>query len=184
MKNVIRKHKKEWFKMIEANAVDVQIQQHIQKLDDITIKVETKWGVDRLPLLVSPETQNKWRTQWRKLNDAIINKNLNDLIGLVDGTIRGYSALEAEAIAAGHQHNTPDVWDYQHPESGRKYRFCKNLPDARAAVEKDVVVYSLMEVANILEGQQLVNVVKDEFPGAVVEKCWREAEIESQEIPF
>ena len=92
--------------------------------------------------------------------------------------------LQTEAHAAGYKPNAPDVWDFRHPESGRRYRIGKTLPDAKAAIAPDVVVYSLEEVARILESQQLVNVVKEQFPGAAVVRTYGQAELEADEIPW
>lgn len=154
--------------MFDLDAPHVQeIRRQMWRLDEVAVKMETKWGYDGLVPLVSAETARKWKAQKDKLDKAIRSENVADITALVDGTIRGYEKLEAEALAAGYTPHKPEVWDFTHPESGRHYRICKTLLDARRMAQEGVVVYTLGEVARILEANQLVNVVKETLGGEV-----------------
>lgn len=129
----------------------------IGKLDEVAHEYESRWGIDRLPNLVSPQTQVKWNTQIQKLNNAISENDLPAVRDLAQGTIRGYKRLEDEAVALGATKHQPDVWDIRSPETGNHYRICKTLNDARQwAFQPDVVCYSLAEIARILDSRDLV----------------------------
>jgi len=168
VKTIVNNHKKGWFEMYELQPEDFAMQKQIEQLDHVALDYEARWGIDVLPGLADADMQQKWNRQLEKLNKAIEDKRLNDVVGLIQGTIRGYKALEDHVKSRGYNPNPPDVWDVQHPESGQKYRICKNTTDARRSSEKDVVTYTLQEVARILESQQLVNVIKERFEGSEI----------------
>ncbi len=148
--------------------VTFEIRRWVDKLDQISIDYEARWGCGKLPLLVAPDTAAKWERQWAKLDDAIIGRNLHLVRDLAEGCIRAWSALETAAIASGHKPIAPDAWEVRHPESGQVYRIVRNMPQARTPAAQGAVTYTLEEVVRLLEGQQLVNVVKATFEGAVV----------------
>lgn len=168
---------------LELTPEQLEINRWIERLDEVAKSFESIWGIDRLPRLVQPDLAAKWDRQINKLNEAIINGDLRSMHELGQGTIRAWTILDAAARQAGHLPNVVDVWDFQHPMSGRRYRICKNLTDARAAAEEDTVVYTLEEIANLLEANQMVNVVKENFPGAIVDKAFKNWAT-GDEIPF
>lgn len=159
--------------MINLMPHDYLINQHIHKLDQVTVEYEAKWGVGRLEKLVSENLAQKWNSQKDKLNDAIRDRDPARVAALVDGCVRGYAALEAEALKNGHTLNPPEWWDVQH-ESGRVYRIVKSEPQSRLAAQgclsDGVTVYTLQEVARLLDSFDHVNKVKDSFTEAKVVK--------------
>lgn len=158
-----------WPISTEMKPEDYEINRWIEKLDEVAIKHEAKWGIDKLPLLVEPELAAKWDAQINKLNKAIEQSCLNDVRVYASGMIRAWEALDKSA-SENHKPNKKDVWDVKHPESGRVYRICKNNIDARGSAEEGICVYSLQEVVRILEANQLINVVKEQFPGAEIKE--------------
>lgn len=154
------------------NANDYEIRRHIDKLDEVAISYEAKWGIGNLRKYASHDMGQKWDAQIAKLNDAITRSDLAMVADLVAGTMRGYAALERGAIEGGYSAIDPQAWECAHPESGRVYRLVKTRTEARVPAAKDTVTYSLEEVVRILEKQQLVNVVKDAFPGATVKRAF------------
>lgn len=142
----------------------LQINFHILALDDVARKFEAVWGAGRLPTLVSPETRLKWKTQIEKLRTAILANDLPAVVELAAGTMRGWTALEAQALRGGHRPIAPDVWEVRHPDSGQIYRITRNLNEARAQAAPGTVTYTLEEVACILETRQLVNQPKEARP--------------------
>lgn len=152
---------------------DYEIQRHIDKLDDVARKYEAVWGFD-LPGLVSTGLAEKWRKHCRKLNTAITEGNLDDVVELVDGSVRAYGVMDAEARELNAGAYKAAEWVAKHPGSGRQYKICKCLSDARNAVEEGVVVYTLEEVVNILEANQLVNVIKERLGGEVTKVVQKE----------
>lgn len=135
----------------------LEINRWIDRLDEVARSVESRWGIDRLHKLVSPETQVKWERHVSKLNDAILSHDLTAVADLVQGAIRGYAALEKEAVNLGAAKNHPDVWDVR-SDDGTHYRICKTRTDANFwANQPNVIVYALEEVARILDASQLKN---------------------------
>lgn len=157
-----------------------EINRWLHKLDQVAIVFESKWGIGVLPTLADREIEMKWNKQKEKLALAVQDCDLPSVQKLVEGSIRAWKVLEDSAIKNGHKPRDPECWDVVHPDSGTKYRICKGLTDARAATEDGVIVYTLQEVVRVLEGHQLVNVVKDVFPGARVNKI----RFEDDEIPI
>lgn len=168
---------------LDLTPAQLEINRLLERLDECAKQHECKWGVDRLQTLAGPQLRQKWDTQIAKLNAAITSSNLTDMRQLVEGTIRAWGILEQEAMQSGHTCHPPEVWEVQHPSSGRVYRICKTLLDAKAVTEEGYCVYTLEEIARLLETKQMVNVVKENFPGAVVTRVtpdWKKGD----EIPF
>ena len=163
--------------------VDYQINRLVQKLDDVVRGYEAIWGVGRLPELVPVELNEKWQRQIYKLNTAIADRDVAAVEELIDGTIRGWAALEQAAIQAGHNPIDPDVWEIK-LSNGQILRICKNLNQARAKAEEGYVTWSLYEVANFIAAQgNKLNEVKEVMPGAEVtgfEFNWEEGD----EVPL
>jgi hypothetical protein len=70
------------------------------QLDETAHALEMKWGVDRLPRLVTAETAARFQHWADKLNAAIEAgaDNVAELAGIVE---RGWQAMDAEASARG-----------------------------------------------------------------------------------
>jgi hypothetical protein len=139
---------------------DYEIKRHLDLLDQVAIKYESKWGAGNLEHFIAPELATKWKAQREKLSQAIEGKNVLLVAELVQGSIRGYAALEQNAISMGHKHSTPDVMHATHPESGQQYIIAANNLDARQAAQQGARVYTLHEVVRILEIHDNLNAPK------------------------
>ena len=134
--------------------LDFDINRLIEKLDEVAIKYEAKWGVYRLETLASPDLARKWQAQVDKINEAIETKNIRSLEDLVEGAIRGYALLEAEAIKGGHSPTAPEFWELR--KGSRVYRVVMNTMDARAMQKpenSDVTILTLEEVVNLYDAK-------------------------------
>tara|TARA_R100000808_G_C2116443_1_gene128910 strand:+ start:88 stop:624 length:537 start_codon:yes stop_codon:yes gene_type:complete len=174
---------------LKMNEKQIQIKRWLNRLDEVSVKMEATWGIGRLPKLVDPETQKRWDEQNERLRNAIENQNLNLIAELVEGTIRGWNFLEKAAIENGHEKNDAEYWEVSHGDFN--YRIYKNNFDVRSSAPDGVVRYSLAEIAKILEDYQLVNKIKQSLGGEVAEvkqpKDWdktKKYEIDDDEIPF
>lgn len=127
---------------------------------------EEKWGIDRLPELVSIETAEKWGSAMAKLNAAISEANPDEIKARVGVCLRGLAALEAEAIAAGHQPKPAEVWEYEF--EGRIFAVIKEGKDHKTLGPhfEGRRIYTMREVAIALNhlDQRLFAAVKDQFP--------------------
>jgi len=157
---------------VTSEATYRKIQNYLTEYDRVVSEYERRWGIERLPLLVSPELRDRFWQQIDKLNDAIHRDAPNDVEHHVAVTLRAYAALEKEAIAMGGVEIGDDVWTAE--VDGKVVAVVRDV-HAVGGIKKempDALVYCVQEVAAILakwsEQNKLVADVKDVFPGAVV----------------
>lgn len=159
-------------------------------LDHATRQMDRKWGVDRLPDLVSLETAAKWGDALAKLNVAIQSGDVETTKARTAACIRGLAVMDAEATAAGHQPANPAVWEIEH--NGKRIGIFADSVEwqAAAAARPDLTLYSLAEVAVALlayrEAGPVIEAVKSSFPGAAIVSIRQPANIDlgGDYIPF
>lgn len=162
------------------------VNQHLQRLDEVSRRMEAKWGVDRLQRCVSPELLEKWTRQWAKFNAAVDGFRHADTVDLAQGCVRAWEALEKGAMASGYQPDVGVALEARMP-SGAVLRVCASAIDARRPTPEGYVVYSMEEVARILDKMQLVNQPKDQSVEAgetrkrFPESFWKDG---GEAIPF
>jgi len=163
MRNIIKENKTPWPATDNLTPDQYACNQWIDKLDTAFCEVESRWGIGRLERLVSYDMAQKWKAQMEKLNKAISENDIFTLPDLVNGTIRGFVALEADAVVQGHKpHDAPLAWTVGLP-SGKTLAIVRHPKDASLVNDLkrdhgDVVVWTLDEIANIIENEYtLVN---------------------------
>jgi hypothetical protein len=92
-----------------SDRVSQKIQAAITELDVCVSGFENRWGVDRLPELVSVETQQKYWRQVDKLDDAIEANDADLVIKYAAGMMRAYAAMQNEARERGHDELKGDL---------------------------------------------------------------------------
>lgn len=171
-----------------ATSAEMAIGNALAPFDRAVRETEIKWGIDRLPEIVSPESAAKWGSAVGKLNAAIDSGDVQDVTARVGVCLRGLAALDAEARAAGHQPIKAEAWEID--VDGVT---CAILRDdaawpAFAAERPGVRVYSLREVSNALAAYGgMVAAVKEAFPGARVTAIRKPTPLETElndEVPF
>lgn len=144
----------------------------IERLDEVAHQAERRWGIDRLPKLVPVDLAERFYRQKAKLDDAILGGSPADQEYEAGRMVNAWMALGAAAEAAGAA-----------PASGRymtaKFadgRLCVVVEDLEAMQvyrqQHDGVgaaVWTVDEIAKVLEGFDLVNRTKHLFEGAVVD---------------
>lgn len=159
MRTIINNNKADWVDRNDMDAVNYAMQQWLDKLDTHMVEVESRWGVDRLPKLVTQATAAKWQSQCEKINKAILENDLGVFPDLVNGAIRGCGVMEAEAKMLGHTpHDAPLCWTVAMP-SGKTLAVVRHHKDAALLQGGgEVVIWTLQEIANIIEKENtLVN---------------------------
>ena len=156
-----------------GDSVAEAIHHAIMPLDRIATDAETKWGCDRLPELVSPEMASRFGSAKAKLDAAIVLNDPQEVVHRAAVLAKGWAAMDTEATQRGNEALVPDVWSYT-TDDGFKCAIARSNADAFKAIKtmpefEGVAVYSLEEVGRILEANTLLNVVKNNFPDAVVE---------------
>jgi hypothetical protein len=147
-------------------------QEEVDDLDLVAIEMERKWGADRLRLLVQIELREKFDRQRYLVNQAIWHGELEDVRKECRRMVKAWRALDGAAEAAG---ATPaasgEVWECV-GASGAVYALVRQAGDARhvRADGRHVRVYTLDEVAHLLDGFPALAKAKAIFPGAAVVK--------------
>ena len=152
----------------ELNQTQLEIKRWVDKLDQISIAKEAEWGIGNLLEFVSAETAGKVQKQNEKLAGAIQAQDIRLVQDLVNGFERAYKVMEEEARARGHKPIAPEYMEVK-LDSGFHLRIAKNGSQARAVTDDGVFVWTLEEVARVVESDfTLVNQIKDVFPDAKV----------------
>ena len=156
--------------------------------DRVVTDYEARWGVDRLPDLVSPELRERFETQCDLLNKAIWQGDASEVGRLVPISCRAYAALEKAAREAGHAELTGEAWEAPFPHGG-VLCITRTIDEAvKVARERpEAVVWSVCEVANVIGSHETANAVtraKMAFPGAVVESVTPTLKELDDDIPF
>jgi len=164
-----------------------RMQDSLVRYDEAVTKLEMKWGVDRLPWLVGTDLREKFDQQMEKLNKAIDDQV--DVDHQVDVTMKGLALLERTAIELGHEPLSGEYWEAPMPDGKVLAIVPTDWHVSKIQREnRDMVVYSIDEVAKIIEGfrkDSPMDAIKDVFPGAVVEKVKTETEVLlDDELPF
>lgn len=164
-------------------------QSAVLEYDKAATAYEERWGRDRLADLASPALRERFYQQVYRMNEAISAVDWREVEHQCAVTLRGYAALEAAALEAGHKPIEGRFWDAAMPD-GRVLCVCPDHHEAgkvaRQRAGENVLVYSVEEIANLLatsEAAEAVNAVKAAWPGATFTGS-RRAEVYDDEVPF
>ena len=177
-----------------ASSAQWAIASALEPLDKVAVETEAKWGIGVLERLVSPETAARCGSARKKLTEALNTDDWEEVAKRANVMIRGWRALEKEALAAGHVPNDlSQTWTME-SDDGQKFVFVQHERDMGAAIKKfpDHTCWAMSEVIRVLAQHSLeaaaANRAKEVFPGATVVELrppkskWNE--IASDEIPF
>ena len=137
----------------------------MNNLDSVSRSMEQKWGVDRLPRLVSEILQVKFDQQRNLLEAAIKSHNVARISKQSEGMRRAWIALDQAATADGHMPLGNAVWTEKHKTGDviAVYRDDAQLVDIAAA---GGVSFTLEELVKLIPADVLV--AKKEFHGIKV----------------
>lgn len=141
----------------------------IAGVDAVAVEMENKWGVGRLELLVDDELRVKFRKQARKLNDAINAFDAERVRRHAEAMKKAWLALDLAATAAGALALDPEIWEIGLTD-GRVVALTRTTAEATAATRqgRHTDVWSLDEIANVIEAFPSIVKAKQTFPGAIV----------------
>jgi len=138
--------------------------------------MDRKWGIDRLQELVSPAMAAKYGEALAHLNECIAAEDPAKVADAASNCIRGMAAMEAEAIANGHQPATGAHWEYELRDENEVFRFAIIQDDrewpALKAARPDLLIFTMHEAAVALRGlskKVAIEAIKDHFPGAQIQ---------------
>lgn len=142
-------------------------------VDEVTLvadRVESKWGVGRVRMLVGPELRDKFDRQRYLFNQALWFGELEDVRVQSGRMIKAWNALDKAADELGHKPKPADVWDVISPE-GNVYAIARNDDEAKAYRREDgkpVRLFSVEEICRVLDAQGMMGQIKDHFPEAEI----------------
>jgi hypothetical protein len=141
----------------------------LDEADAVAAAMEAKWGCGRLRLLVGSELREKFDRQRYLLNRAIWHGDLEDVRREAPRMVKAWNALDRAATEAGAKPLDPKVWEVTQP-NGRVAAIVQTSEDAHFVVAdgRKVDVYTLEEIARLLEGYPGLSKIKHAFPGASV----------------
>jgi len=93
----------------DARADEVRCDLAVAPFDRAARDMDYKWGVDTLPELVSEQTAEKYGSALAKLNEALNQSDSAVVAARAAVCVRGLSAMDAEATAAGRKPASADV---------------------------------------------------------------------------
>jgi hypothetical protein len=137
--------------------------------------MDKRWGIDRLPELVSVESAAKWGKAMAGLNAAIDAQDPDKVKFWVEVCLRGLASMDAEAVSLGRPVSDPDIWEHEY--EGTIFGIIADGREWPAAYAKrpGIAIHTMREVAVALHEHRngLVNAVKLAFPGAEVKAVRR-----------
>ncbi len=138
-------------------------------LDHLAREMEIKWGVDRLPLLVSDQMRAAFYRQKDLLDEALQSGDLTLIDIQVGGMKRAWQALDQEATRSQQPVLSADIWEVRLPVSGRVVAIVKTSAEAHAIARPDLETWTVTEIAQLIDGMdESVAKIKQLFPGAEV----------------
>lgn len=146
-----------------------RMQALVDGVDHLAVEMERKWGVGRLRLLVSPDLREKFDRQAQKWNDAIWSAPLHEVEEHAGGMTRGWKALDAAAMGSGQKPLAPVVWEVR-LSSGRVVALVRDGSEAHQVARdaRYVEVWTMEEIARVIEAFPEIAKAKEVFPGALV----------------
>lgn len=159
----------------------------IAGVDHLATEMEAKWGCGRLRLLVPDEWRIKFDSQRLKWNGAVYSGSLPDVELHAARMRAAWAKLDALAAEAGQLPLHPDVWEFAGSD-GRVIAFCRDDTSAVAVAAtlagRAVEVWTPREILALIERYPVLRVVKQEFPGARVERVRAPLPPGGDEIPI
>jgi hypothetical protein len=143
----------------------------IAPIDQAFRASEAKWGVDRLPALVSSATLANYRKGWTAYRTAIDDNDHAAVTAIQPKMIHALAVMDREATANGHAPLAVDAWETPLAD-GHVLAIVRTNPEAHAlatsAAGRAMTVYSLAEIARIIDHYHMATAIKREFTGATI----------------
>lgn len=161
-----------------ANRDEIACDFAIAPFDREALAMEKRWGIDRLPELVSPETAARYGHAMADLNAAIEKNEPAAVLACANNCIKGLGVMDAEATQRGAQPASGDFWEYRLDDGNPEpFHFAVMADDKEWMQAKDrrpeLQFFTMREVAIALQAytaNKLFAAVKEKFPEARIAK--------------
>jgi len=164
-----------------AAKTEIECDFAVAPLDRLTIQMNEKWGIDRLPELVSVGTSMKFGSAMAKLNAAIDAGEPAETKVRAEVCMRGLMAMDREATEAGQPQASANYWEadidgfhFAVMKDGMHWQACqKARPDLR--------FFSMREIGIALKALKidspLFTEVQKHFPKAEITRIAERSEM-------
>jgi hypothetical protein len=145
---------------------------YINEVDKVAVEMERVWGAGVLEKLVDDELSKKFRNAKLKFDKAI-NIKVDSLTfsKVANNMMKGYLALDKSARLSGHKPPTGEYWSAK-SKNNKEFIIVKNDAEKDLVLRKlkNGILYTLEELAEILETLHEVNECKKIFKEAKVKR--------------
>jgi hypothetical protein len=160
------------------------LQAYAAGVDEVARKMERKWGLDRLPMLVDDELRAKFWRQHVKWYDTLAycwgektltRAEIDEAIARCEAMKRAWLVLDAQAVAGGHSPQAEGVYEVR-LKNGSVAALCVSTAAASQAIHDGrwMTVWTLEEIGNVIDVMpELIRQAKHEWPGITVLPCKR-----------
>lgn len=144
----------------------------LSPVDQAFRESERRWGVARLETLVSQATLESYRRGWVAYRKAIEDGDVAAVEAIAPKMVAALAYMGQEAEAAGHQPLEVNRFEAT-LEDGRVLVIVRTMPEAHAIARdksdsRELVVYTMAEIARLIGNLEIVNAIKISFPGAEI----------------
>ena len=156
---------------------------YVAGVDRAAVEMETKWGMDRLPMLVSDDLRAKFNRQaasWSEAvaaaydADRVTGAQMQAVTVKAAAMQRAWAALDAFAEEAGHRAIAPWVWEARLHDGSVAAVVQTNAEASKVITEgRFLRVFTLEEIANVIDALGVVSLAKATFPGAKIQPTRR-----------
>jgi hypothetical protein len=172
----------------DATKAQIECDYAIAPMDRLALEMDRKWGIDRLPELVTPEMATRYGQAMAHMNECIRLGDPAKCVAAANNCIRGLHAMDAEATKLGRKPASGAYAEYD--LDGWKIGILHDDAEWRTAeaARPDLQFFSLREAAIALKTKidtPPIAAVKAAFPGArVVEHRTPLNTLLNDSIPF
>lgn len=141
-------------------------------IDQAFAASEAKWGVARLERLVSSATLASYHRGWTAYRDAIASGDAAAVEQIAPKMIAALAFMDRQAEAGGHAPLAVTRWE-SILEDGSVLVIVRTQAEAHAIARdksdtRQLVVWTMAEIARMLPMLEATNTIKTAFPGAEV----------------
>ncbi len=141
----------------------------LDEMDAVAIKMERRWGAGRLRMLVDVDLRERFDRQRYLVNHAIHHGDLEAVRVQAQRMIKAWQAADRVATETAQARLASGVLEIA-LANGRVLALARSASEAATydAGGRDVELWTLEEVARMVEGGHFIQSVKRSFPGATV----------------
>lgn len=145
------------------------MQSIVAGIDHLVAEMERRWGVGRLRLLVGDDLRAKFDRQVSKLGEALDAYDLAAVRVHGPAMVRAWQALDRAATDAGARPLEPVVWEVRLAD-GTVAAIVRSTAEAHAVAldGRQGQIWTLEEIARVIDRWPEIGRAKATFPGAIV----------------